>query len=53
MKNWIVGITIDPRTRKPRKLGEFESHDAAAEYISTLPNHEQGIYYIENTEEEG
>lgn len=39
---WAVGVT-----KTCKVLSVFSSQDEAAEYISTLPDHEQGIYYID------
>lgn len=30
-----------------KTLGEFDSEDAAVEFIPTLPDYEQGVYHID------
>lgn len=42
---WFVGVT-ETCTR----LARFATHDAAAEYIGTLPGHETGMYYLDGPE---
>lgn len=39
---WTVGIT-----ETCERLGVFATHDEAAEFISTLPDFEQGIYWLD------
>lgn len=39
-ETWIVG---DENGR----IGVFTSHDQASEFISTLPDNERGVYYID------
>jgi hypothetical protein len=41
---WTVGVT-DTVVRNA--LGTFDSEDAAAEFIETLPDHENGKYYLD------
>lgn len=40
---WVVGINVPV----PMRLRYFASHDEAAEFISTLEDHEAGIYFLD------
>lgn len=42
MEKWTVGVTATCE-----RLRAFDSHDDAAAYIETLPDHESGIYYLD------
>lgn len=48
---WIVGF--NPTTEKPtgERIKAFALHKEAVDFIGTLPNHEQGIYYLDAPEE--
>jgi hypothetical protein len=45
MRQWIVG-KIDP----PKRLKACVSYDEAVRFIETLPNFEDGIYYLDGPE---
>lgn len=47
---WKVGMT-DNGDGQPSMMASFGSHDLAAQFISGLPNAEQGIYYIDGPQE--
>lgn len=40
---WVVGVTETCEV-----LGTFDTEDEAVEFIDTLPNHEDGIYYLDS-----
>lgn len=44
---YIVGITSDPSTGQPKRLAVCDTADEASDYIGTLPDHEDGRYYID------
>lgn len=44
---YIVGVNSDP----PKRLAVCANEDDAAEYISSLPFPEDGIYYIDECDQ--
>lgn len=48
---YIVGLTMDPKTDQPRRLAVCVSAEAAARHIETLPDYEDGRYYIDGCRE--
>lgn len=47
---WVVG-KVATSENTGRRLGRFMTEAEAAAFISTLPDHESGKYYLDNLSE--